>query len=73
MSSIPGFVTITTQQYEDNYACDGFVKISKQAYESLLDDEAKLNALENNGVDNWQWYDVAMEEYRKARGEVDEG
>jgi hypothetical protein len=44
------------------------VTISKKLYEELLDSDLKLNCLENSGVDNWTWYDVAMEEYREAKG-----
>jgi hypothetical protein len=40
------------------------VTIPKKEYDSLLDDARKLQALESAGVDNWTWYDVAMEEYR---------
>lgn len=28
--------------------------------------EAKLNALENGGVDNWEWYDQAMTPYLES-------
>ena len=41
------------------------VTISKKEYERLLKDSAKLQALENGGVDNWQGYSYAMEEYYK--------
>lgn len=41
-----------------------YVKISREHYKSLLDDQLKLNCLENAGVDNWCGYDFAMEEYR---------
>ena len=34
--------------------------ISKEEYEELLDRDRKLTALENGGVDNWEWYDVTM-------------
>ena len=30
-------------------------------YESLLEDQKMLNALDGAGVDNWQGYDDAME------------
>jgi hypothetical protein len=38
------------------------VTISKEEYDELLYARKKLYALERSGVDNWQWYDVAMEE-----------
>ena len=28
--------------------------------------EAKLQALENGGVDNWEWYSDSLEEYNKT-------
>lgn len=43
------------------------VQISKSQYEKLLDDSAKLNALENGGVDNWEWYDESLTEYHEAK------
>ena len=36
------------------------VTISKKEYEQLLEDQAKLQALEAGGVDNWSGYDYAM-------------
>jgi len=37
------------------------VSISPEEYDRLLESEKKLNALEAGGVDNWEWYDDAME------------
>lgn len=34
--------------------------ISKEEYEELLDRDRKLTALENGGVDNWEWYDESL-------------
>lgn len=45
------------------------VTISKEEYEQLLDDSLFLNCLRNNGVDNWDWYDEAVEEYQQIKGE----
>jgi hypothetical protein len=39
--------------------------VDEKRLEELLKAEAKLQALENAGVDNWQWYSEAMEEYDK--------
>lgn len=36
------------------------VTIPKDEYDSLLKDSAKLRALEDAGVDNWEWYGDAM-------------
>ena len=41
------------------------VTILKSEYESLLRDAKLLMALENGGVDNWEWYGEA---YREAFG-----
>lgn len=38
------------------------VTIPKSEYESLLRESRKLRALENAGVDNWEWYGDAMSE-----------
>lgn len=37
------------------------VTISRKEYEQLQEAFAKLNALERAGVNNWEWYDDAME------------
>lgn len=36
------------------------VVISRKAYEKLLDSHRKLTALEQAGVDNWEWYGEVM-------------
>lgn len=41
-------------------------KISKKRLKQLEKAEAKLNALENGGVDNWEWYDQAMTSYNDS-------
>jgi len=38
------------------------VTITRSKYASLLRDREKLEALEGAGVDNWEGYDIAMEE-----------
>lgn len=43
------------------------ITITKGLYDSLIDDSAKLAALENWGVDNWSGYDDAMDEYRNNK------
>jgi len=45
------------------------VTITLKEYASLQDDSFKLNCLENAGVDNWDGYDYAMEEYRQGEDE----
>jgi len=39
------------------------VTISKKEYEELLKKSRKLRALENGGVDNWEWYDESLTKY----------
>jgi hypothetical protein len=36
--------------------------ITKEEYDRLLEDSRILNALRRHGVDNWEWYDDAIEE-----------
>lgn len=38
------------------------VTITREEYETLLEDSKVLQALLNAGVDNWEGYDFAMEE-----------
>ena len=37
--------------------------ISKEEYDELLDRDRKLTALENGGVDNWEWYDESLAQF----------
>ena len=37
------------------------VTITKEEYESLLEDSKILTALYAGGVDNWEWFDASME------------
>jgi hypothetical protein len=39
------------------------MEISEQKYNELLDAESKLRALENGGVDNWEFYDESLTGY----------
>ena len=47
------------------------VTITKEEYDNLLDSDSKLSALEGAGVDNWEGYDYAMEEYEAEKEGVD--
>lgn len=42
-----------------------FVKISIVELKDLLEDSAKLAALESGGVDNWSWYGDSFQDYVK--------
>lgn len=42
---------------------DGTVTISESYFDEMFDDSLFLNALRNNGVDNWDGYGEAQEEY----------
>lgn len=48
---------------------EGFKVVDSDEYEELLDDSLFLNCLQNNGVDNWDWYDEAVAEYQQSKGE----
>ena len=48
---------------------EGFKIVDSDEYEELLDDSLFLNCLRNNGVDNWDWYSEAVEEYQQIKGE----
>lgn len=48
---------------------EGFKVVESDEYEELLDDSLFLNCLQNNGVDNWDWYDEAVTEYQQSKGE----
>jgi hypothetical protein len=42
------------------------IKISEKRLKELERAEAKLAALEAGGVDNWEWYDEALKDYRET-------
>jgi hypothetical protein len=42
------------------------MNISEDTYKELIKAQQKLNALECAGVDNWDGYDFALEEFRAA-------
>lgn len=39
----------------------------KKYLNALEDDSYKLNCLECNGVDNWEWYSEALEDYYERK------
>lgn len=47
-------------------------QIEQSRLDELLDIEARLDALEAGGVDNWDGYDFALEEYRKVKRQDEE-
>ena len=44
---------------------DKKISISKEEYDALLRDSILLNCLQMMGVDNWMWYDDAIEQYQE--------
>lgn len=42
---------------------EGIVTISKKEYDKLTKDSRKLRALEDGGVNNWEWYSEALKEF----------
>jgi len=43
------------------------MEITKERLEVLEDIELKMNALETGGVDNWEFYGEALDEYNKEK------
>lgn len=41
------------------------ITISKEEYDGLLEDSDFLTILINNGIDNWDGYDMCREEYNR--------
>ena len=42
---------------------NGNYEITREYLEELLESDFKLNALSNGGVDNWEYYEEAMEDF----------
>ena len=47
------------------------VEIDKEEYLELLLAEAKLQALEDAGVDTWDWYDEALQDFFDREEEIE--
>ena len=56
------------KQFIDNQ--EEYTIVKKSDYEDLLDNQLFLNCLESSGVDNWEWYDKAMNEYHLQKEEM---
>lgn len=44
-------------------AVEEMVSITKEEYDSLVDCKRTLDALEQGGVDNWEWYSESINMY----------
>lgn len=51
---------------------DDMVMIKKSVYAELLDDQLMLEALRQSGVDNWDWYGDACDQYREWKQQTPE-
>ena len=43
--------------------------VNKKEYQDLVDDSRFLECLRVAGVDNWDWYDAAVQDYYRAYGD----
>ena len=46
------------------------IEVDKDTYTELLIASAKLNMLEEAGVDNWEWYEEAVEDLDDEINEI---
>lgn len=44
-------------------------QISESELVELIHDSMKLCALENGGVDNWEWYGASIQDFEEANGD----
>lgn len=47
------------------------ITINKREYNQLLKDQLMLQALEEGGVDNWDWWGEAIQRYQELLEEHD--
>jgi len=47
----------------------GNYSVTPARMQELLDAELFLSCLEAGGVDSWEWYDEAVEEFNRIKGE----
>lgn len=48
------------KKMSDQSSAEEMVTITKKEYLSLLDDQSWRAALEDGGVDNWEWYHESL-------------
>lgn len=48
------------------------ITIPEEEYLELKDSHEQLMALECGGVDNWEWYDESLSEYRAKKRQEEE-
>lgn len=44
-------------------------QVSENELVELIHDSMKLCALENGGVDDWEWYGISISDFEKANGD----
>lgn len=44
-----------------------FYKVPATKVVQFIEAEAKVDALDQGGVDNWEWYDASMEKYEEIQ------
>ena len=47
------------------------ITITREEYHGLKNNSLLLSILQDYGVDNWEWYDDALDEYKKYIDEDD--
>lgn len=55
----------------EDYQLITYVLVEETELKDLQESSDKLAALEDAGVDNWEWYDEAMKSYRDGKVEED--
>lgn len=50
-----------------NISSDKYTTIDKSEYDMLKSRDKELTALENGGVDNWQWYEEALKDLENEK------
>lgn len=49
-----------------------YYKVSESELRELIHDSLLFNALQNGGVDNWEWYGVSIQDFLEANSENEE-
>ncbi len=50
-----------------------YYKVSESELRELIHDSMKLCALEDSGVDDWEWYGDSIQDFIKENGNPDDG
>jgi len=65
IEQVAKYLGLTKEEVDLNNIKDEFIILKPEEYEQLQKDSDLLNCLRNAGVDNWDGWDYAVDEYHE--------